>query len=108
MFPGSPPRPAKIRKKDAFGVAVLFGSAFPEQGVEVGVEIEGEEVVDPLAYTNEADGEAALVGAGDEDAALRAAVELGEDESGDAEGGTELANLGKGVLAGGGTATSLL
>ncbi len=38
----------------------------------------------------------------DEDAALGGAVELGDDEAGDAEGGAELADLGESVLAGGG------
>ena len=55
-----------------------------------------------FADADEADGEIEFAGDGDGDAAFGGAVELGEDDAGDAGGLGEQAGLLEAVLAGGG------
>src|SRR5579883_1302077 len=73
-----------------------------EEGLGVGVGVEGDEVVDLLAGADEADRQAKFAGNGHDDAAFGGAVELGEDDAGDADGAGKFAGLGEAVLSGGG------
>src|SRR4029450_11088652 len=73
-----------------------------QQGVDEGVGVKGGEVVGALAEADQLDGDAEVALDGDDDAALGGAVELGQDDPGDADGVGELAGLGEAVLAGGG------
>src|SRR6202044_3403466 len=72
-----------------------------EQGVDEGGGVEGDDVLELFADAGVADREAELVGDGDDDAAFGAAVELGEDDTGDVGGLGEEACLLQTVLAGG-------
>ena len=73
-----------------------------EQRVGVSLSVERNEIVDLFAGPDETDGEAEFAGDGDDDAAFGSAIELGENNSGDADAGGELAGLGESVLSGGG------
>src|SRR5438132_10255815 len=73
-----------------------------KQGIGVGFRVEGNHVVDLLAGADETDRQAQLARDGDNDTALGRAIEFGEDDSGDAHGGSEFARLRKTVLPGGG------
>ena len=73
-----------------------------DQGIDEGFGGEFEEVVHLFAYAYEADRQVQLAGDGDGDAAFGGAVELGEDDAGDAGGLREEASLLQAVLAGGG------
>ena len=55
-----------------------------------------------FAEADELDRDAEVALDGDDDATLGGAVELGQDDAGDADGVGELAGLGEAVLAGGG------
>jgi len=70
-----------------------------EKRVGVGFRVEGNHVVDLLAGANEADGQAQFARDGDNDAALGRAIEFRENDSGDANRGSEFARLSKTVLA---------
>lgn len=67
-----------------------------------GAAFEELEVAEVFAGTDEARGDAELFLDGDDDAAFAAAIELGDDEAGEAGGFLEDAGLGDGVAAGGG------
>src|SRR5579885_2933506 len=86
---------------EAYAISFLR-RGLSEEGFGVGVGVEGDEVVDLLAGADEADGEAEFAGDGDDDAALGGAIELGEDDAGDANGAGKFAGLGEAVLSGGG------
>ena len=73
-----------------------------EQGVDEGVRIEGKDVFHFFADAGEDDRQAELGGDGEHDAALGGAVELSENDAGDASGFGEEAGLLQAVLAGGG------
>src|SRR5712692_43528 len=81
-------------------VVCVHGSV--EEGISVGIGVEGNHVVDLLAGAHEADGQAQLARDRDNDAALGRAIELREDDSGDANSRSEFAGLSKPVLPGGG------
>ena len=55
-----------------------------EEGVDIGLRVEGHQVVDLFAGADEADRQIQFARDGDDDAALRGAVELGEHDAGDA------------------------
>ena len=65
-----------------------------EQRIGVGLGVEGNEVVDLFAGADKTDGEAEFARDGDDDAAFGGAIELGENDAGDADAGGELAGLG--------------
>ena len=71
-----------------------------EEGVDEGFAVEGEDVFEFFADAGVDDGEFELGGDGEDDAAFGGAVELGEDDAGDAGGFGEEAGLGEAVLAG--------
>ena len=64
-----------------------------EKGVDEGVRVEGEEVFHLFSDAGVDDGELEFGGDGEDDAALGGAVELGEDDAGDAGGLGEEAGL---------------
>ena len=64
-----------------------------EEGVDEGAAVEGEDVFDLFADADVEDGELEFGGDGEDDAALGGAVELGEDDAGDAGGFGEEAGL---------------
>ena len=64
--------------------------------------IKGGEILRSLAEADVAGGDAQLLLDGDNDAALAAAVELGDDEAGERDGFVKLARLRQRVRAGGG------
>src|SRR5258708_36845273 len=73
-----------------------------DQGVDEGFAVEGDEVVDLFADAGVDDGEFELGGDGEDDAAFGGAVELGEDDAGDAGGFGEEAAPGEARSPGGG------
>src|ERR1044072_9204390 len=73
-----------------------------EQGSRVGFRVERDHVVDLFAGAHKADGGAQFAGDGHHEPPIGGAVELGEDDTGDADGASEFARLGKAVLPGGG------
>src|SRR5580704_13910648 len=77
-------------------------SRLVEERVDIGLGIEGDEVVDLFACPYETDWEIQLVGDGDDDAAFCGAVELRKYYSGDAGVAPEFAGLIQAVLACGG------
>src|SRR5580698_324027 len=73
-----------------------------EKRIDVSFGVERNEIVDLLAGADEANGHAELAGDGNDDAALRGAVELGQNDAGDADRRCELACLREAVLSRGG------
>ena len=73
-----------------------------EEGVDIGLGVEGDQIVDLFACAYKADGEIQFVGDGDYDAAFGGAVEFGEYYSCDAGVAPEFTGLIQAVLAGGG------
>ena len=70
-----------------------------EERVDIGLRVEGDEVVDFFAGADEAYGEIEFAGDGDDDAAFGGAVELGQHDSGDASVAPEFAGLVEAILA---------
>src|SRR5579862_557254 len=81
---------------------LVASAALVEEGVDIGLWVEGDEVVDLFTGADETDWEIQFVGDGDDDAALGGAVEFGEHDSCDAGVAPEFAGLVQAVLAGGG------
>src|SRR5712664_2377440 len=84
---------------EANGVCV-HGSV--KEGICVRLGVERNHIVDLLSSADETNGQAQLARNGDDDAAFRGAVKLGEDDAGNIDGGSEFASLRKTVLTGGG------
>src|SRR5579864_5597266 len=80
----------------------LSSAALVEEGVDIGLGVEGDEVVDLLAGAYETDGEIQFVGDGDYDAAFGGAVEFSEDDTRDSGVAPEFTGLIEAILAGGG------
>src|ERR1700735_1466727 len=74
--------------------------ALVEEGVDIGLGVEGNEVVDFFAGADETDGKIQFAGDGHDDAAFGGAVELGQDDAGDAGVAPEFAGLIEAVLPG--------
>src|ERR1700732_1270898 len=72
-----------------------------EERVDIGLRVEGDEVVDFFAGADKADGEVQFAGDGDNDAAFGGAVELGKHDTGNARVPPKLAGLVETILAGG-------
>src|SRR5260370_28604224 len=72
-----------------------------EQGIGVGLGVEGNEVVNLLPGDDKANGEAKLTRDGHDDAAFGGTVQLREDDAGYAHRGGELARLRETILSGG-------
>src|SRR5262245_2075881 len=70
-----------------------------KKGVHEGIGVERAQVVFAFAGTDEADGKAQIVRDGEDDTALRRAVELGEGDGGDIDRIRECLSLDEGVLA---------
>src|ERR1700735_2274252 len=81
---------------------IRLGYLLVEEGVDIGLGVEGDEVVDFFAGSDEADGEIQFAGDGYDDAAFGGAVELCQDNAGDAGVAPEFAGLVEAVLSGGG------
>src|ERR1700761_9471113 len=64
-----------------------------EEGIDIGLRVEGDEMVDFFARADEAEGEIQLARDGDDYAALSGAVEFGEHDAGDSGLAPELAGL---------------
>src|SRR5271165_3113671 len=84
------------------GVKPPHSKGLVKQGIGVGFGVEGDHVVDFFAGADKTDRQFQFAGNGHDDAALGGAVELGEDDSGDADGASEFAGLRQAVLPGGG------
>src|SRR5258707_87510 len=87
------------RKRVLQEANVVFVHGLVEEGINVGFGVEGNEVVNLFAGADEANRQAKLARNRDDDAAFRRAVELCQNNSGDADGGSKFARLGKAVLA---------
>src|SRR5205807_9968631 len=79
----------------------LFVHDLFEKGIRVRFGVERHQVVDLFAGADEANGQAEFARDGHDDAAFGRAVELGEDNPGDADGRGEFARLRQAVLPGG-------
>ena len=82
------------------GERLSHGAASCKERIDERLGIEGGKVAETLAGADEANGHSELTGDGEHDAATGGAVELGEDESGDADGLGEGARLEETILPG--------
>src|SRR5579862_7162927 len=79
--------------------AALIAPPLVEEGIDIGLGVEGNEVVDFFAGADEANREIEFAGDGDDDSAFGGAVELGEHDAGDAGMAPEFARLIEAILA---------
>jgi len=82
--------------------AEMCSAALVDHGVDEGAAVEGNEIVDLLADAGVEDRQLQLGSDGEDDASFGRAIELGEDDTGDASGLGEETRLLQPVLAGGG------
>src|SRR5579862_8736735 len=94
---------SRSRSRVAEGLALNADiEASIEERIDKGLRVEGDKIFRRLAGADKAHGQAEFAHDGHNDAAVRGAVKLGEDDAGDAGGGGELAGLREAVLSGGG------
>ena len=78
-----------------------LGGSLPKQRIHECLGIERRQVTDFFAGADKANGNSEFVGYGEGDAAFGGAIQLRQDDTGDADGGRESLGLREAVLAGG-------